>query len=477
MKLNFPAVFIALASIGAGLLSLPAIAQDDFWVPPPLDQIGTAAPRGGHQPGSRSPEIGPLTTKITITSPTTQAALKGIVEVKIAGLEKGGFVIFRLDDAFAYATAYPYTMRWDTQGAEDGKHVIRVNAYAPNGRMVGVTSQTVEVKNRLPVTGEGGVSLGIRPPMGGVVVRDMEATSTVAGLGGDTVLPGSLLGLKSRLFARIGQSISSVSPGGPAEIRSTLRQGNISADNKSLPFPEKGFYGIFTQSPSGLAIPPSPESQRPRIGLAEISLEAPPGKVAVGTTWVAPMRVVPDLVRRNSIQVMGTHTFEGLWWRQNRRCARISSSYEIGEVALAGGASSLEGTGAPQLENVGDLDTLTNSTADSMMSAGSGADSGIAGIFGEGGSQPQAAGTATPPVSESKTLTEQEVARLTGLTGSRTTWIDIDKGVVVRIEDAISGTFAFGSSGKTTTADSGEAFTASMQRLPYSLNLTLELAE
>jgi|GEM_PF-4983813 len=453
MKLIFPAWFIALLTISACFIALPAIGQDDFWSPPPLDQIQTAPkPDGGNTNGSIPPIIDVLNPNMKFVSPAPGAVLRGIANVKIEGLDKDGFVVFKINDEFAYATVYPYKMLWDTQGAQDGVHIIRATAYSMNGRVMGVTSLTVNVKNRIASPAGVGVSLEIRPNQETAVTREIEAISSVAGLGGDTTLPEELLALQSQLFARIGQSIVASAPGGLVDIRSTIRQGAISTDKKELPFKEKGYYGIYTLNRSGLAIPPSPGSRRPRIGLTEISLEVPTGKVREGTSWVAPMRVVAELVQRSSLLVTGTHTFEGLWWMQERKCARITSSYEISSVALTGAAAEDAGISSVESEGMGllqpDFPNITPTQP------------GFADLLGGDALLPGGPESAPLPVAQTGELTQ-----LSGLSGVRTTWIDIEKGIVVRIEDDISGTFVFAGAG-------GEGL---IQRLPYNLSLTEEL--
>ncbi|MBN1458416.1 MAG: hypothetical protein JXA57_02695, partial [Armatimonadetes bacterium] len=87
---------------------------------------------------------------VELVSPEPGATLRGTALLKVTWANPTGYVVFRIDDKFAYATTAPFEMRWDTSSAVDGQHVIAVDAYDASARYAGGASVSVVVENTVP---------------------------------------------------------------------------------------------------------------------------------------------------------------------------------------------------------------------------------------------------------------------------------------------------------------------------------------
>jgi len=463
--------FILVATAAMLLVVTAVLAQaGNFWAPPPLSDAAktptTAAPPPLPQPRPAAAPASPL--KIVV--PGVDKSLRGVVDITTQGLDSDGYVVFRIDGEFAYATASPFKMRWDTAGAEDGDHLVEASGFSGDKQLVGRASAQLRVQNRiLGALPSEGIALQARAREGQTIVRNVEATAEVAGLDGGNSLPANLRGLNGQLYARFSQSVVEVNPAdNSANLRTSVRLGILSAGGNEAQIQEEGRYGMVSLMPSGLEMPPPPDSKRPRVGLGELSLALPAGRLHEGMTWTSPMRVIAELVQRRSIQVQGTHTFEGIWWMKGRKCARISSSYEIGDIVLAGAA-------AQEVSSALDSDFALELTA---------VPAAWMGRAGRGGGRPPTgtAGRNLPAASRTRTAGQpaaaaparsRVAARLTGLTGNRASWIDIERGMAVRTEDHITGTLVIAGLQPTTTPAAPSTQPAAEEAITTSSLFTL----
>ena len=427
---------VLLVFLATLLSAAAALAQNrDVWTPPPLADIQKNARNSSTARNGDSTERIIFPSAVKLTFPAAGATVRGIVDVKVSGIEQSGYIVFRVDNQFAYATTAPFKMQWDTLGAEDGDHIIRASGYAADKTYIGDAIVRVTIQNHI----EGGVPAGglaitLHPVVGETIVKNAEGISDVAGLGAENKLPNHLRPLRSRFYARFSQSVTAVNDlDRSANLRTTVRSGVISTDDGDIDIPESNHYGIATLSSSGLESPPPPGSKSPAIGLGELSLALPTGPLHEGMTWRSPIRVMPDLVQRKTIEVEGTHTFEGLWWFKGRKCARIFSKFEIGDVAVTGSAGAQQQAGVA----TGLTLELTQGRRAGMMGRRSAMGGRTGGANARRTQTTPRAGTAGVAV-----RTPQIAAILSGLTGTRITWIDIRRGLIIRSEDEISGTLA-----------------------------------
>lgn len=426
------------------LFTAPVLAQGktDGWTAPPLSEIhkqATARPAAS----STAPGVAPSTNShVKFISPKPGATVRGMVDAKVAGVESGGYVIYQIDGQFVYSVGTPFKLRWDTEGAEDGGHTITATAYTENRRRTGTTSVTVNVKNRIHnAIPSGGITLRVIPRRDQTIIRNVDAIAEVNGLDIREALPAGMQGVDGRLAARFSQSVMDINPATySGNLRTSVRYGTLSTGSKEIDIQETGRYGVATLQPTGLAEPPEAGSRRPRVSLGEISLALPSGRIVEGASWESPMFVVAELVKRNTLKVTGTHTFEGVWWLKGRKCARIYSTYDVGDIMLVGKN--------PEDQVIASADAggyrlgLTQGMGPGMMS--------MPGMMGQQGTMANPAmrqnmqgrtGTNMLRPGTQATQTATKVtARLSGLSGTRTTWIDIERGVVVKTEDYIVGT-------------------------------------
>ncbi|NIM04832.1 MAG: hypothetical protein GTO55_02675 [Armatimonadetes bacterium] len=508
MKAAVSARVVCLMAAVMLTITSALVQARSLWTPPPLSEMKKdwSAGTESFQRSQSRQTVVPFNVKIIL--PTDEKALRGVVDVRAEGVELGGYAVFRIDGEFAYATFVPYTMRWDTAGLEDGEHEIHVAAYGADRQLTGYGSKRVRVRNRIlgAVPAEG-ISLQLRTRKGETIVRNVEGKAEVTGLDPQLTLPASLQGISGRLYARMSQSILSIDDtDNSANLRTSVRLGMLSTNGIEKELEEKGHYGIASLMTNGLELPPPPGSTRPRIGLGEVSLAVPVGLVQEGMTWTSPMRVIPTLAQRNSVQVEGSHTFDGVWWMKGRRCARISSIYDIDEVYLSAARPApvalavfpgyvsqftfMPGGGTPPgVGKVGGKQDPQRSARRGQSGTRRSGRSARPRGGATGGGRTLRAGRTTAsrrtritrpstlkvPTGTLKRLARSPItARLTGVSGDRTTWIDIDKGIVVRVEDHIAGTLVIldADSGSTNASlftpsgmpGSGIELTASMGR-------------
>lgn len=472
MRLLISAILAAIATVLMAA-ALGAAQPQSIWAPPPLSEATKPPTRPTAATAARPRSAAAGVVKLVL--PEASKAIRGILEVNAAGVEQGGYVIFRIDREFAYATTAPFRMRWDTAGAEDGMHIIQVAGFSAERAQLGTASAMVRIQNQvLGAVPPEGLALEVRIREGQTIVRNVEGESSIAGLGLQAGLPKNLQGLQGRLFARFSQSAVEINPvDNSAIVRTNVRMGLLTTDQAETELQEKGHYGMVTMRSTGLEMPPSPESRRPRIGLGEISLDLPTGPLHEGMSWVSPMRVVADLVERGSYEVQGTHTFEGVWWLKGRKCARISSLYEIGEILITGSGAA-QTAGLPEqgfaLEHTGGVGMGVFMQRSGQT--GAAPRTGTAGAGLPTAPRVNRPGTTPTPAPEATLY-----ARLTGLSGFRATWIDIERKVVVRTEDHITGTLVLQSAtGETVpgfpVGAVGGAASFAAAGEPYALALT-----
>jgi len=479
------------AVLAMALICAFALAQQgSFWTAPPLKkEIKKPAAKSALPKPAPQPET-VISKTMKFTTPRPGAIARGVLSVNVAGLNRDGYIVFRIDNQFAYATIYPYKMRWDTQGAADGEHVIQASGFTAGKKSVGSINLKIRVQNRITnAIPPQGIKLAMKFLEGGTIQRTVEGVAEVVGLGPELKLPSNLIGLQGRLYAKFRQSVVNINPlDRSALVRTTVRQGTLSAGDIEIEIAETDHYGITNLLPNGLELTPTAQSRRPSIGLGEISLALPSGPIREGMSWTSAMRVVPDLVQRNSIEVEGRHTFEGLWWMMGRKCARISSLYEIGEVALTDQATQ-------QLSQARPGETyslqLTQGRRGGGMRGGGSRGRGGGQTLGQtslrGGRTNTSSRAGQPTTGQPATATPTApappsiLARLTGLTGSRTTWIDIERGIVVQVQDQINGTLVLATAATenapSTSTGEEEAITTSSLPQPAAQNYEFQLTQ
>jgi hypothetical protein len=117
-----------------------------------------------------------------------------------------GYVVFRIDDRFAYATTPPFEMRWDTSSALDGPHLIAVDAYDAAGRYAGSASISVSIENAIPTPPEG-VYLAVKFDEHDMLTRQVSARGELSALQADEALPAGFDVLKGELRANVSMSV------------------------------------------------------------------------------------------------------------------------------------------------------------------------------------------------------------------------------------------------------------------------------
>ena len=271
---------------------------------------------------------------VEITSPEPGAKLRGTTRVKVDWENPLGYVIFRVDDRFAYATTPPFEMKWDTSSAADGPHVVAVDAYDASARYAGGASIGLTVENTISTPPEG-VLLAVKFDEHDMMERTVSARGELGPLRSDEALPAGFDVLEGDLRASLSVSVmDAFYEGTSALVRSRLRNAALVTDGTSQSAPDVGRYVMLQVSRNGLAVPEASASSKPRLGLAEISLALRDFPVLPGDTWRSPIGVVCDLYTRRGVYVQGRHVFEGLRWYRGHECAVISSSYSISELPL-----------------------------------------------------------------------------------------------------------------------------------------------
>ncbi len=389
---------------------------------------------------------------VEIVAPESGAKLRGIALVRAEWANPMGYVVFRIDDRFAYATTPPFEMRWDTSNAMDGPHLIGVDAYDAAGRYAGSASISVAIENAIPTPPEG-VYLAVKFDEHDMLTRQISARGELSALQSDEALPAGFDVLKGELRANVSMSVmDAFYQGTSALVRGRLRTASLATGGTSQNLPDVGRYAMLQVSRNGLAVPEASAPGRPRLGFAEISAALRDFPVLPGDTWESPMGVVCDLYSRRAVYVQGRHVFEGLRWYRGQECAVISSSYFVPELPLfrqeaPRTVSAPEAAGSPWRVELTQGRGMRGGMRGGGMRGGGMRGGGMrgGGMRGGGmrggmrGGRAGAAGAAQRPGTASQLLT----ARLVDLEGTRRTYLTRRSGRVLRTEDTILGEVEF----------------------------------
>jgi len=394
----------------------------------------TAAPTLPEEPG--------YSGGVEISTPEPGAKLRGTARVKIEWENPLGYVIFRVDDRFAYATTPPFEMKWDTSSAADGPHVVAVDAYDASARYAGGASVGVTVENTISTPPEG-VLLAVKFDEHDMMERTVSARGELGALRSDEALPAGFDVLEGELRADLSISVmDAFYEGTSALVRSRLRNAALVTQGTSQSAPDVGLYVMLQVSRNGLAVPEASASSKPRLGLAEISLALRDFPVLPGDTWQSPIGVVCDLYTRRGVYVQGRHVFEGLRWYRGHECAVISSSYSIPELPLYSQAARETATavGAGLTGMKVEL-TGAGGMRGGGMRGGGMRGGGMRGGGARGGRQ-GGAGT-TGAAARPGASTELLSARLVDLQGTRRTYLTRQSGRIFHTEDTLLGQVEF----------------------------------
>lgn len=431
--------------------------------------ISPRAPGQGQFPPLPTMPAPPDGALVRISAPRSGESVRGMAKVFAEQPDTNGTVIFRVDDQFAFATSHPFVMRWDTKDAAEGEHTIQADAYDPSYNLIGSDTVTVRVDNAVPdAIPADGLRLVIRFREGEVLTYKAWARGTLEGAKTGEVIPAALTPLAGQLTANIGLTVLDAGRGGPALVRVRLRNGLITFGATRAQLPETRASLVIGNQ--GLAAPPTRVANRPRVGLGEIGLLIPSEPLREGDAWDSRMTVVVELQARKPIQVMGSHTFQGVWWYDGEPCARINSTYTLPTVPLVLNPGQVTAQ-APAASRFG----LSLTQGPGGMGGRGGMMGGMGGMGGPGGMMGGMGRTGGPGAGASA-----DSAQLVGLSGTRTTWISLRRGKVVRTEDRIEGSLSIrtaGAGGAPTLGPQGqlpEAPTkvARAQDNKYGLSLT-----
>jgi hypothetical protein len=455
-----------------------------------------------------APENAP-SAGVEIVSPQSEAKLRGVAVITANSPNASGYIVYRVDGEFAYATTVPFTMRWDTSTTSDGSHVVRADAYDSSGKFTGSNSIKVIVENAIP-TPESGVLLSVKFGAHDVLSRQVTGHGELAALQADQLLPEGFDALSGDFKGELNQTVLDASyEGVSALVRDRLRSASLTTEGARQSIPEIGQYAMVQVSRNGLTIPASTATTRQRIGMGEISFALADYPVMPGDTWQSPLGVVPELYKRQAIFVQATHKFEGLRWFRGRECAVITSTYQIPEIPLYGQGTQgrqqgqgRQGQGRQQgrqrqrqtgAAGLGDMAYQTRLTGGGMRGGMRGGMGGMGGGMGgmrgggmgggggmrggmrgggaqagpgrQGGAGGQAAGPTRAPLSSLNS------ARLTEIEGQRTTFITRGTGRVMRVEDIVRGKVEFRAAVATQRTGATQR-TAAISSDGYSMQLT-----
>ncbi len=426
--------------------------------PAPAPKAPEAAPEGG----------------VEITSPESEAKLRGVAVITASSPTTSGYVVFRVDGEFTYATTSPFKMRWDTSTATDGSHIVHVDSYDTSGNFTGSSSIKVEVENAI-ATPEGGVLLTVKYDERDVLSRALVGRGELAALRADQVLPAGFDVLTGDLRADLNQTVlDAYYEGVSALIRNRLRTASLISEGVRQSVPEVGQYAMVQVSRNGLAVPASSATARPRIGVGEMSLAFADYPVSPGDTWESPIGVVTDLYKRQAYYVQATHRFDGLRWYRGRECAVVTSTYSIPEVPLISRAATpqpqqtasaaglaLQLTGGRRGGGGGMRGGGGRGGGGGGMRGGGGRGGGMRGGGGRGGGRGGGArggggrggggrgaggrggGQAGGAAAGRPAASSLDSARLVDLVGERRTIVTRESGRVMHLEDTIQGKIEF----------------------------------
>jgi hypothetical protein len=454
-----------------------------------LAATAAAAPAGGGAPAA---------TQLGFATPETGATVRGMARIAVRKSDPGGYVAFRIDDRFAHATVAPFEMRWDTSTTRDGEHTVQADAYDDSGAHEGTSSIRVKVANQVPLTDKEGVKLTVRFRQNEVVDRQVTGSGELGELALDETLPPGLEELAARLTASMSEIVlDAFYKGSRSLLRHRIRKGGLLIGASQRELSEMGKYATVEVSRNGLALPILSSPDRPRIPLGEISFALADFPVKEGDTWRSPLGVIPDLLKRQIVFVRAEHTFNGVWYFQGRECAKITSKYTLPdiELPLSGAFLSARATPTWQIEfTQGAAVSGYPAPGVAPGGAGSGALSGL--DYREqwraqrrmalealrqqrrlrptrsrlrelylqqlGLAQPGAAGTATAPAAPQVV----QSAKLTDLGGTRTTWLAVESGKILRTEDEIRGRLSFSFGSEAAPSGAGAVGMPAMPPMP-----------
>lgn len=411
----------------------------------------------------------PRAVEVEIISPEQDAKLRGMAIVKVDYPNAAGYVIFRVDDQFAYATTPPFQMRWDTSSTVDGQHVVAADAYDGNGKYAGTASVGVIVANSIP-TPANGVLLTVRFNENDMLTRIVTARGELGSLRADEALPQGFETLAGEFRGELTTSVMDLFyEGATTLIRSRLRLGQLTSGGLQRNIPEIGQSAMLQVSRNGLTLPVATASAKPRLGLAEISTALRDFPVNPGDTWSAPVAVVCDLYSRKAVYTQARHVFEGLRWYRGHECAVVTSTYRLPELPLYQSSSQQATTReVAALPGNSARVQLTQMMGGGMRggmgggrgSMGGGMRGGMGGGMGGRGRMGGGAGGAAGQ--RPGAASQLQRAQLVDLEGTRHTYITRQSGRVLRIEDTITGQVEFRTSSQVAQAAGS----------PYSLQLT-----
>ena len=272
--------------------------------------------------------------EVEIIAPEQGASLRGTAVIRGSYSNPMGYVIFRIDGEFAYATTPPFQMKWDTTSALDGQHVISIDAYDGSARYVGSASISVVIENAIP-TPPDGVLLTVRFDEHDMLARAITARGELSALAADEALPPGFEALSGEFRAEVTTSVmDTFYEGATTLVRSRLRTAALTLGGRMSSTSDVGQYEMLQVSRNGLAVPVATATAKPRVGLAEMSFALRDFPVVPGDTWESPIGAVCDLYSRRAVFVEGQHVFEGLRWFRGRECAVITSIYAIPELPI-----------------------------------------------------------------------------------------------------------------------------------------------
>lgn len=401
-------------------------------------------------------------TGLEIITPEPGAKLRGVARVEVEWPNPHGYLIFRVDDKFVYATRPPFEMRWDTSNAPDGKHMITVDAYDSSARYAGTSSITVTLENSIPTPPEG-VLLAVRFDDHDLLSRRISARGELETLREGEVLPQGFEVLSGEFRGELTQSILETFYDGPsALVRNRLRTASLVVEGTRRNMSELGLYAIVQVSPNGLTLPEASGGGKPRLGVGEISSGFPDYPVLPGDTWQKPLGVVCDLYSRRAIFVQANHTFEGLRWFRGHECAVVTSSYRVSELPILTQSSQyLAAAGDPGSSYVVELTQMggrrggMGGRRGGMGGRGRGGGMGMRGGMSGGQRGTRAPGGAAGRAPGRAAAGDLQSVRLVDLGGTRRTYLTRETGRILHIEDTILGKVEFRVSGMRTASGAG----------------------
>ena len=452
------AAAVALAAISAGMLW----GAERTRKAAPKKTPAKAAPKAPAKPAVKAEPAMPALPEpaegIEIVSPESGSKLRGIATVRVGWNDSTGYVIYRVDGQFAYATTSPYEMRWDSSATTDDEHVLTADAYDSSGAYQGTSSIKVVVENAIPTPPEG-VLLQVKFKEDDLFTRRFQGRSEIGALSATQMLPPGFDVLGGDLRCDLTQSVmDTFYEGNSTLVRNRVREGSITVGGTRANLPETGQYAMVQISRNGLTVPATAAVTRPRIGLGEVSLALPDIPVFPGDQWESPIGVVFDVYTRRVVFVQGQHTFEGLRWFRGRECAVVTSSYSVARLAL------YETSGQQTASAAGETDqgyrmeltgAVTRANRGRRMGAGGMGPRAAGGRAGARATGARPSGAATPGQATGArgaaglTL---ESAVLTEVNGTRRTYLTTVSGRVLHTEDTITGKVDFRAGGRQTAA-------------------------